>query len=207
MSNVTWHDGHLSREERWAAIGQAGATIWLTGLSGSGKSTIAAAAEARLLASGRSAYLLDGDNLRHGLNADLGFSDADRAANVARVAQVARLFADAGTVALVSLISPFREGRDHARTLHEDAGLSFYEVWVDTPFDICRERDPKGLYARAEAGEISGFTGVDSPYEEPGQAELVLRTHDLSVDRAVDQVLGLVPGVGSAGTARASGGA
>jgi bifunctional enzyme CysN/CysC len=192
--HLTWHPGHLSRSERWASLGTgvAGATVWLTGLSGSGKSTIAALVEARLLAAGRPAYLLDGDNLRHGLTADLGFTDADRSANVARVAEVARLFADAGVVALVSLISPFRAGRDHARQLHADAGLPFFEVWVSAPLDICEGRDPKGLYARARAGKVPGFTGIDSPYEEPLAPDLVLATDVLGVDDAAGAVLALL---------------
>ncbi len=176
--NVVWHAGHLSREERWAAIGAAGATVWFTGLSGSGKSTVAIEVERRLLAAGRPCYLLDGDNLRHGLNGDLGFSAADRDENVRRVAEVARLFADAGVVALVPLISPYREARDRARFVHTIAGLPFLEVFVDTPIELCERRDPKGLYAKARAGEITGFTGIDDPYEAPLAPELVLRPAD-----------------------------
>ena len=193
-SNITWHHGFLARDRRWRSLGHAGATVWFTGLPGSGKSTIATTVEARLVEAGRSAYVLDGDNLRHGLTADLGFSDEDREANVARVAEVARLFADAGTVALVSLISPFRSGREHARRLHQEAGLPFHEVWVDTPLDVCERRDPKGLYARARSGEISGFTGIDSAYEPPGRAELVVPTPSMSVDSAADAVLALLAG-------------
>jgi adenylyl-sulfate kinase len=172
--NLTWHHPELTREERWGALGLAGATLWFTGLSGSGKSTVAAAVERMLVGAGRPAYLLDGDNVRHGLNADLGFSDADRAENVRRVGEVARLLADAGVVALVPVISPFRAGRDAARAAHEAAGLRFVEVFVDTPIDECERRDPKGLYARARAGELTGFTGIDSPYEPPGSPELRL---------------------------------
>ena len=173
--NVVWHPGHLTREERWTAIGSAGATVWFTGLSGSGKSTVAIEVERQLLAAGRPCYLLDGDNLRHGLNGDLGFSAADRDENVRRVAEVARLFADAGVVALVPLISPYRAARDRARQVHEVAGLPFLEVFVDTPIELCEQRDPKGLYAKARAGEIRGFTGIDDPYEAPLAPELVLR--------------------------------
>lgn len=191
-SNVTWHHGHLDRAERWRALGTAGATVWFTGLSGSGKSTIAAEVEAALIRAGRPAYLLDGDNLRHGLTADLGFSDADREANVARVAQVARLFADAGVVALVSLISPFRAGRDAARGLHSDAGLPFYEVWVNAPLEVCESRDPKGLYVKARAGEIPGFTGLSSPYEEPLQADLSIASDRMAVGEAAAAVLRLL---------------
>ena len=173
--NVVWHPGHLTREERWTAIGSAGATVWFTGLSGSGKSTVAIEVERQLLAAGRPCYLLDGDNLRHGLNGDLGFSAADRDENVRRVAEVARLFADAGVVALVPLISPYRSARDRARQVHEVAGLPFHEVFVDTPIELCEQRDPKGLYAKARAGEIRGFTGIVVPYEAPLAPELVLR--------------------------------
>ncbi len=173
--NVVWHPGHLTREERWAAIGSAGATVWFTGLSGSGKSTVAIEVERQLLAAGRPCYLLDGDNLRHGLNGDLGFTAEDRDENVRRVAEVARLFTDAGVVALVPLISPYRAARDRARAVHEVAGLPFLEVFVDTPIELCEQRDPKGLYAKARAGEIRGFTGIDDPYEAPLAPELVLR--------------------------------
>ncbi|MCU0275177.1 MAG: adenylyl-sulfate kinase, partial [Acidimicrobiales bacterium] len=144
--NVVWHPGHLTREERWTAIGSAGATVWFTGLSGSGKSTVAIEVERQLLAAGRPCYLLDGDNLRHGLNGDLGFSAEDRHENVRRVGEVARLFADAGVVALVPLISPYRDDRDRARAAHEAADLAFVEVFVDTPIEECERRDPKGLY-------------------------------------------------------------
>jgi bifunctional enzyme CysN/CysC len=174
-SNVTWHHGHLSREERWKTGGLHGATVWLTGLSGSGKSTVAAAVERLLVEEGRPAYVLDGDNVRHGLNGDLGFSAADRDENVRRVSEVARLFADAGVIALVPLISPYRAGRDRARAAHAAAGLPFLEVFVDTPIELCEQRDPKGLYAKARAGEITGFTGIDDPYEAPAEPELVLR--------------------------------
>ena len=162
---VVWHPSHAQRAT-------TGATVWLTGLSGAGKSTIGAALEAELIAAGRTAYLLDGDNLRHGLNADLGFSPEDRAENVRRTAHVARLFADAGVVAIVCLISPYRSDRALAREAH--AGLPFLEVFVDTPLDVCEARDPKGLYARARAGEIRDFTGVDAPYEAPEAPELVV---------------------------------
>ncbi len=151
-----------------------GATIWLTGLSGSGKSTIASAVATCLVERGVLTYTLDGDNLRHGLNGDLGFSAADRTENIRRVAEVARLMADAGAVALVPVISPYRAGREHARRLHEQAGLVFVEVFVDAPIEVCEARDPKGLYAKARAGELTGFTGVDDPYEAPEQPDLVI---------------------------------
>lgn len=190
--DVTWHAGHLTREQRWAALGHRGATIWLTGLSGSGKSTIATAVEARLLESGRPAYVLDGDNLRYGLNAGLGFGPQDRDENVRRVAEVARLMADAGVVALVSLISPFRRGRERARALHDEARLAFHEVWVNTPLEVCRRRDPKGLYARAGRGELQGLTGVDSPYEEPLAPDLEISGDRLAPEATVALVLDLL---------------
>jgi adenylyl-sulfate kinase len=173
--NVVWHQSAFSRSDRWAALGLRGATVWFTGLSGSGKSTIANELERLLVAAGQPAYVLDGDNLRHGLNADLGFGAADRDENVRRVAEVARLFADAGLVALVPLISPYRQARERARQAHDVAGLPFVEVFVDTPIEICEARDPKGLYRKARAGEITGFTGIDDPYEPPASPELVLR--------------------------------
>jgi len=173
-TNVTWHGGSVSRSER----PHRGATVWLTGLSGSGKSTVAVALEGLLVASGQPAYRLDGDNLRHGLNADLGFSAEDRDENVRRAGEVAVLLADAGVVALVPLISPYRAGRDRARAAHEAAGVPFVEVFVDTPIELCEQRDPKGLYAKARAGEITGFTGIDDPYEAPSAPELRLTPAD-----------------------------
>lgn len=183
-SNVTWHPSSGSRDERWAALGQQGAVVWFTGLSGSGKSTIAVEVEASLVATGQMAVMLDGDNLRHGLNADLGFTDDDRNENIRRVGEVALLFAEAGAVALVPVISPFRKSRNSVRHLVERNGLRFVEVFVDTPLELCEQRDPKGLYVKARAGEISDFTGIDSPYEEPLSPELVLRPTDGS---AVEQ--------------------
>jgi len=191
-SNVVWHDGAVTPEQRWAAIGGRGATVWFTGLSGSGKSTIAVGVEAELVRAGRAACLLDGDNLRHGLNSDLGFSAEDRAENVRRVAEVARILADAGVVALPTLISPYAEGRAHARRIHEERGLPFVEVWVSTPIDVCEARDPKGLYARARAGEIKGFTGIDDPYEAPADPDLELPAHDMALEDAVSSVLRLL---------------
>ncbi|WP_107656289.1 adenylyl-sulfate kinase [Nocardia suismassiliense] len=173
-SRVVWHSTAVGRDER----ATRGLTVWLTGLSGSGKSTVAVELERRLVAAGRPAFLLDGDNLRHGLNADLGFSAADRVENVRRVGEVARLFAEAGVVAVVSLISPYRADRDRVRATHLAAGIPFVEVFVDTPLEICEARDPKGMYAKARAGEIRGFTGIDDPYESPTEAELVLRPDD-----------------------------
>lgn len=176
--NTRWHDSAVSRKLRWETIGASGITIWLTGLSGSGKSTVAVEVERQLIEAGQPAYLLDGDNLRQGLNGDLGFSAEDRDENVRRVAHVARLFADTGVVAIVPLISPYRQARDLARSLHDAAGLPFAEIFVDTPLDICEQRDPKGLYKMARAGEISGMTGLDAPYEAPLSPELRLTPED-----------------------------
>ena len=183
--NVVWQHG-TDREERWAALGHGGATVWMTGLPGSGKSTVANGVEASLLESGRSVYILDGDNLRHGLNGDLGFRAEDRAENVRRTAHAARLLADSGVVALVSLVSPYAADRDAARAVHVEQDIEFLEVFVDTPIAECERRDPKGLYARARAGEIPDFTGVSAPYEAPVSPELTLGAADVTeaVDRA-----------------------
>jgi bifunctional enzyme CysN/CysC len=190
--DITWHPSALDRDERWLAIDQRGATVLLTGLPASGKSTIAVELERRLVDSGQSAYLLDGDNIRHGLSEDLGFSPGDRSEHIRRVGQVARLMADSGTVALVSLISPLASDRAHLRRAHEEANLPFVEVFVDTPVEECARRDPKGLYARARAGEIHGFTGVDAPYEPPERPELRVDTATSTVQEAVSQIIELL---------------
>jgi bifunctional enzyme CysN/CysC len=187
-ASVVWHPAAVGRSDR----ATQGMTVWLTGLSASGKSTIAAELERRLVLAGRPAYRLDGDNLRHGLNAGLGFSPQDRAENVRRVGEVAQLFADAGLVAIVSLISPYRTDRDLVRARHAAAGLPFLEVFVDTPVDVCESRDPKGMYARARAGEITGFTGVDDPYEVPVEPALVLRPQDGDPAAMAAKVLALL---------------
>jgi adenylyl-sulfate kinase len=192
-TNVVWQPGSLTREKRWRALGGSGATAWFTGLPSSGKSTIAGAVEARLVSEGRSAYLLDGDNLRHGINGDLGFSPPDRSENVRRTAEVAALMADAGVVALVSLVSPARADRAAARAVHDRGGLAFVEVWVSTPLDVCERRDPKGLYARARAGEIPDFTGIGQPYEEPESPELEIGP-DEPLESAVERVLAALRG-------------
>jgi bifunctional enzyme CysN/CysC len=188
--NVTWHRSGVDREIRRRALGHGGATVWLTGLPASGKSTIAVAVESRLVESGRPAYLLDGDNLRHGLNGNLGFSPEDRAENVRRTAHAARLLADAGTVAVVSQVSPYAEDRRLAREAHDAAGLEFIEVFVDTPLEVCEARDPKGLYVKARAGLIRNFTGIDSLYEPPEQAELKLDTSKSTPESLAEAVLG-----------------
>jgi bifunctional enzyme CysN/CysC len=190
--NVTWHEGRLTRLQRWHALGGAGATVWITGLPASGKSTLASALEERLVSAGRWAYLLDGDNLRHGISSDLGFSAEDRKTQICRVGEIASLFADAGAVAIVALVSPFRDERCSVREKHEQNGLSFIEVFTDTPVETCAARDPKGLYARARAGELHNFTGVDDPYEPPFAPDLRV-TEGMSVDQAVDAVLALLP--------------
>jgi bifunctional enzyme CysN/CysC len=188
--NITFHPSKLSREERAERLKTSGATVWMTGLSGSGKSTIATAIEHTLVSAGKPAFMLDGDNLRHGLNSDLGFSEADRNENVRRVGEVAKILAEAGTVAIASLVSPYRAERDRVRAIHEEAGIPFFEVFVDTSLEECERRDPKGLYAKARAGEIKDLTGVGSPYEAPTSPDLVTAA---DLEEAVRQVLGLLP--------------
>jgi adenylyl-sulfate kinase len=187
-TNVTWHSGQISRAERAGLFGAGGATLWFTGLSGSGKSTLAAAVEERLVRAGRGAYRLDGDNLRTGLNGDLGFSRGEREENCRRVSEVARLFADAGMVAIVAIISPYAASRKRARVLHEEVGLPFIEVYLAASADCCATRDPKGLYAQASAGRIGSFTGVDDPYEVPESPDVVIDS-ELAVADGVDLVL------------------
>jgi adenylylsulfate kinase len=171
-TNITWHEGHVSRDERAALLKQKGATIWFTGLSGSGKSTIAFTLEHALVQRGRLAYVLDGDNIRHGLNKNLGFSAADREENIRRIGEVAKLFADSGAITMTSFISPYRKDRDNVRELHKAEQLLFIEVHVNTPIETCEQRDPKGLYKKARAGQLKNFTGIDDPYEPPAQPEL-----------------------------------
>lgn len=187
-TNITWHEGAVSRDDRAALLGGRGATLWFTGLSGSGKSTVATAVEQRLVTSGRAAYRLDGDNLRTGINADLGFTRDERLENCRRVAEVSRLFADAGLVAIVAIISPYAESRDLARRIHAEAGLPFVEVFMATSAEECAVRDPKGLYAQASAGTIGSFTGIDDPYEVPEHPDLAIEP-SVSVADATDLVL------------------
>lgn len=184
-TNITWHEGTVSREERQQRLGQKGATVWFTGLSASGKSTIAVALEQVLLNNGKLSYRLDGDNIRHGLNKNLGFSAEDRAENIRRIGEVSKLFADAGVLSLSSFISPYRADRDLVRKLHDDAKLPFIEVFVDCPIEEAEKRDPKGLYKKARAGEIKGFTGIDDPYEAPTKPEIHLRTDTMSIEDSV----------------------
>ena len=186
-SNLTRHKLAVDKPARSAQKSQKACVLWLTGLSGAGKSTTANAVEQRLHALGRHSYVLDGDNLRHGLTKDLGFTAADRVENVRRIAEVAKLFVDSGLIVLVSVISPFRDERQMARRMMEEG--EFIEVFVDAPLEVCEQRDPKGLYRKARAGEIKNFTGIDSAYEPPEQPEIVLKTGERSVDELADQVI------------------
>jgi adenylylsulfate kinase len=186
-TNVTWHDSQVTRSDRERLLGQRGVTVWLTGLSGSGKSTIAVAAEQALVGRGRLAYVLDGDNIRHGLNNDLGFSPEDRTENIRRIGEVAKLFVDLGAVVFTAFISPYRADRDSVRALMGDG--DFVEVHVDASVETCEGRDVKGLYAKARAGEIPEFTGVTAPYEAPAQPELVLNTNTQTVEESVERLL------------------
>jgi adenylylsulfate kinase len=183
-TNITWHEGHVTREQRAQLLRQRGVTIWFTGLSGSGKSTIAFTLEHALVQRGYLAYVLDGDNIRHGLNKNLGFSAADREENIRRIGEVARLFADAGLITMTSFISPYRKDRDNVRALHEAGKLPFVEVHVNTPISTCEKRDPKGLYKKARAGELKNFTGIDDPYEPPSQPELTIDATSTSPQEA-----------------------
>ncbi len=188
--NLTWHEGQVSRTSREELLGQKGVTIWFTGLSGSGKSTIAVAAEAALREEGRLTYILDGDNVRQGLNSNLGFSPEDRTENIRRIGEVAKLFTDAGVIVLTAFISPYRADRDQVREIM--AGGDFLEVHVSADVETCEKRDVKGLYAKARAGEIPEFTGISAPYEEPEKPEVVLDSAAQSVEESVDQLLGFL---------------
>ncbi|KAH7136596.1 Adenylylsulfate kinase-domain-containing protein [Dactylonectria macrodidyma] len=193
-TNITWHPT-LSRTERNKLNGQRGLTLWLTGLSASGKSTVATALEQHLLHLGVAAYRLDGDNVRFGLNKDLGFSEKDRNENIRRISEVAKLFADASTIAITSFISPYRADRDVARELHAkssqagDEAIPFVEVYVDVPLEVAEQRDPKGLYKKARAGEIKEFTGISAPYEAPEKPEITIKTHESTVEECVAQIV------------------
>jgi adenylylsulfate kinase len=207
-TNITWHAGNITRDERNALLRQKGVTVWFTGLSACGKSTIAVALEQVLCQRGHAAYVLDGDNVRFGLNAGakilmddrgygeaaakrfgLGFSAEDREENIRRIGEVAKLFADASIITIASFISPYSKDRDGVRAIHAKAGLGFCECWVNTPIEVCEQRDPKGLYKKARAGELKGFTGIDDPYEAPSKPELTLEAGAKSVETCVAEVL------------------
>jgi adenylylsulfate kinase len=191
-TNVTWHDGEVTREDRNKILGQKGATLWFTGLSGSGKSTVAVALEQALAAKGKLTYRLDGDNIRLGINKNLGFSADDRTENIRRIGEISKLFVDVGIITLSSFVSPYRADRDLVRELHEAAGMQFIEVYVDVPLSVAEERDPKGLYKKARAGEIPNFTGISDPYEEPLNAEVVLNSHEMSLEEEVAVLLNIL---------------
>ena len=188
--NLTWSESGVSRDFRERKIGQRGCVIWLTGLSGSGKSTIARKLESSLVSKGTLAYVLDGDNIRHGLCADLGFSSEERDENIRRVGEVAALFADAGVVTIAAFISPFRKAREKARKAAPEN--AFFEVYLDVPLEVCENRDPKGLYKKVRDGEISEFTGISSPYEKPETCELRIDTSKVSISKAVNLILELI---------------
>lgn len=188
-TNITWHEGHVNREDRNKVLKQQGCTIWFTGLSGSGKSTIAYTLEHALVQRGHLAYVLDGDNIRHGLNKNLGFSAEDREENIRRIGEVAKLFADTGVITMTSFISPYRKDRDGVRALHEQGKLPFIEIHVNTPIETCEQRDPKGLYKKARAGQLKNFTGIDDPYEAPNKPELTLDATGVSPQEATIKLL------------------
>jgi adenylylsulfate kinase len=209
--NIVWHEGHVTAEDRARVLGQHGCVLWFTGLSGSGKSTIARALEEALLNAGHAAYVLDGDNVRHGLNSDLDFSPESRKENIRRLGEVAKLFADSGLITITAFISPYQKDRDRARKIVESQETSnpptpdlrpptsdlcpptpaprFFEVYVNTPLAVCESRDPKKLYAKARTGEIPNFTGISAPFESPGTPEIELLTHENSIEVCVNQAL------------------
>jgi len=189
MTKPVWHEPLISRTQRWNKHGLSGATVWLTGLSGSGKSTIANELARELLNTSRLAYILDADNLRHGLSAGLGYSDDDRSENIRRVAEVACLFADAGIVAIVPIISPFIASREHARKIHHDNELAFVEVHVATPIEECERRDTKGLYSKVRSGEMTGLSGVDSVYEPPKSPEIKVGANNETLEQSVAMIM------------------
>jgi adenylylsulfate kinase len=188
-TNVHWHEGDITREHREKLLGHKGATLWFTGLSGSGKSTVAVELEGTLHEMGIVSYRLDGDNVRMGINKNLGFSAEDRTENIRRIGEVAKLFVDAGMISLSSFISPYRADRDNVRKLHEDAGMEFIEIFVDCSLEEAEARDPKGLYKKARAGEIKNFTGIDDPYEAPDNPEIHLHSDKQSLAEEVETIL------------------
>lgn len=182
-TNVHWHEGEVTREDRYRMLGHKGATVWFTGLSGSGKSTIAVALEQELIKRSKICYRLDGDNVRLGINKNLGFSAEDRSENIRRIGEISKLFVDTGVIALSSFISPYRSDRDIVRELHKQAGMEFIEVYVDCSLAEAEKRDPKGLYKKARAGEIKGFTGIDDPYEAPLKPEVHLHSDEMTIEQ------------------------
>lgn len=186
-TNITWHDGEITKADRERLLNQKGIVIWFTGLSGSGKSTLARAVEEKLFERGHLSFVLDGDNIRHGLNKNLGFSPEDREENIRRIGEVAKLFADAGLITMTAFISPYRKDRDTARQLLKEK--EFIEVFVKVPLDVAEKRDPKGLYKKARAGEIAEFTGISAPYEEPTKPELMIDTSESDLNESVDIVI------------------
>lgn len=190
--NIHWHEGAISRQDRARMLGHRGATLWFTGLSGSGKSTIAVALESALARTGQLSYRLDGDNIRMGINRNLGFTAADRTENIRRVGEVSKLFVDAGLIVLSSFISPYHADRDLVRKLHTDSDMDFIEIFVDCTLEEAERRDPKGLYKKARAGEIKQFTGIDDPYEAPQNPEIHLRTHEQSLEEEVNLILAIL---------------
>lgn len=188
-TNVHWHEGEVTREDRNKLLGQKGATLWFTGLSGSGKSTVAVALETELSKRGKLCYRLDGDNVRLGINKNLGFSAEDRTENIRRIGEISKLFVDAGVLTLSSFISPYRSDRDLAREVHNSDNMDFLEVYVECELDEAEKRDPKGLYKKARAGEIKNFTGIDDPYEEPLKPEIHLHSDTMSLDEEVETII------------------
>lgn len=195
-TNLHWHHGMVHRQDRSKLLQQSGATLWFTGLSGSGKSTIAVELEWRLTEMGKLCYRLDGDNIRLGINRNLGFTAEDRAENIRRVGEVSKLFVDAGLIVLSSFISPYTADRDRVRALHAEAGFPFIEIYVECPLSEAEKRDPKGLYKKARAGEIKQFTGIDDPYEPPTSPEIHLRTDQLDLDTEVELILSYMKSAG-----------
>jgi len=196
QKNITWHEGEITTQDRERVLGQRGCVLWFTGLSGSGKSTIARALEETLIKAGHATYVLDGDNVRHGLNSDLDFSPESRTENIRRMGEVAALFADAGLITIAAFISPYKKDRAQARNIIEtmrdslvDAPPRFFEIFINTPLEICESRDPKKLYAKARAGEIKNFTGISAPFESPVQPEIEILTDQYSIQECADQIM------------------
>ncbi len=194
--NITWHEGEITTQDRERVLGQRGCVLWFTGLSGSGKSTIARALEETLIKAGHATYVLDGDNVRHGLNSDLDFSPESRTENIRRMGEVAALFADAGLITIAAFISPYKKDRAQARSIIEtvrdslvNAPPRFFEIFINTPLEICESRDPKKLYAKARAGEIKNFTGISAPFESPVQPEIEILTDQYSIQECADQIM------------------